>query len=149
MKTENKPAYFFSPSTVSFYPEAMLDDYRDAGTLPDDLVSVESKVFAEFSGTPPDGKVRGVLKGKPAWVDIPPLSAEELIQQAEETKQRLIDEASQKTQLWQTQLMLDIITDEDKTSLKEWMLYVQEVQAVDPSLGAGVVWPTPPASPAR
>ncbi|YAW66776.1 tail fiber assembly protein [Morganella morganii] len=149
MKTENKPAYFFSPSTVSFYPEAMLDDYRDAGTLPDDLVGVESKVFAEFSGTPPDGKVRGVLKGKPAWVDIPPLTAEELIQQAEETKQRLIAEASQKTQLWQTQLMLDIITDEDKTSLKEWMLYVQEVQAVDPSLWTAVVWPTPPASSAR
>ncbi|MEM7925907.1 tail fiber assembly protein [Morganella morganii] len=149
MKTENKPVYFFSPSTVSFYPELMLDDYRDAGTLPDDLVSVENEVFAEFSGTPPDGKVRGVIKGKPAWVDIPPLTAEELIQQAEETKQRLIAEASQKTQLWQTQLMLGIITEEDKASLKEWMLHVQEVQAVDPSLGADVVWPTPPASPAR
>ncbi|MGJ5645623.1 tail fiber assembly protein [Morganella morganii] len=149
MKTENKPVYFFSPSTVSFYPELMLDDYRDAGTLPDDLVSVENEVFAEFSGTPPDGKVRGVIKGKPAWVDIPPLTAEELIQQAEETKQRLIAEASQKTQLWQTQLMLGIITEEDKASLKEWMLYVQDVQAVDPSLGAVVVWPTPPASPAR
>uniref|UniRef100_UPI0021A6A9B9 tail fiber assembly protein n=1 Tax=Morganella morganii TaxID=582 RepID=UPI0021A6A9B9 len=64
-------------------------------------------------------------------------------------KQALIAEASQKTQLWQTQLMLDIITEEDKASLKEWMLYVQQVQAVDPSLGADVVWPTPPASPAR
>ncbi|YBC52206.1 tail fiber assembly protein [Morganella morganii] len=57
----------------------------------------------------------------------------------------MITEASQKTQLWQTQLMLDIITEEDKASLKEWMLYVQKVQAVDSSLGAGMVWPTPPA----
>ncbi|MEM8145841.1 tail fiber assembly protein [Morganella morganii subsp. sibonii] len=80
--------------------------------------------------------------------DLPP-TKEQLIEQAGYQKQALIAEASQKTQLWQTQLMLDIITDEDKASLKEWMLYVQEVQAVDPSLGAAVVWPTPPASPAR
>lgn len=79
----------------------------------------------------------------------PPVTKEQLIAEAEANKQALIAEANQKTQLWQTQLMLGIITDEDKASLREWMLYVQEVQAVDPSLGAGVVWPTPPASPAR
>ena len=79
----------------------------------------------------------------------PPVTEEQLIAEAEAKKQALIAEASQKTQLWQTQLMLGIITDEDKASLKEWMLYVQEVQAVDPSLGAAVVWPIPPASPAR
>ncbi|WP_241770837.1 tail fiber assembly protein [Morganella morganii] len=79
----------------------------------------------------------------------PPLTHEQHVAIAESQKQALIAEASQKTQLWQTQLMLGIITEEDKASLKEWMLYVQEVQAVDPSLGAAVVWPTPPASPAR
>lgn len=79
----------------------------------------------------------------------PPLTHEQHVAIAESQKQALIAEASQKTQLWQTQLMLGIITEEDKASLKEWMLYVQDVQAVDPSLGAGLVWPTPPVSPAR
>lgn len=79
----------------------------------------------------------------------PSPTKEQQAEQAEAKKQALIAEASQKTQLWQTQLILGIITEEDKASLKEWMLYVQEVQAVDPSPGAGVVWPTPPASPAR
>ncbi|HHN8289389.1 tail fiber assembly protein [Morganella morganii] len=73
-------------------------------------------------------------------------SHEQLIAEAEKQKQALISAANQKTQLWQTQLMLGIITEEDKASLKEWMLYVQKVQVVDPSLGAGVVWPTPPVS---
>ncbi|RUT67480.1 hypothetical protein CKG00_12535 [Morganella morganii] len=79
----------------------------------------------------------------------PPKTKEQLIAEVEAQKQHLIAEANQKTQLWQTQLLLGIITEEDKASLKEWMLYVQEVQVVDPSLGAAVVWPTPPASPAR
>lgn len=97
-------------------------------------------------------KIKGMHKMTAKEVDAhinPPVTEEQLIAEAEAKKQALIAEASQKTQLWQTQLMLGIITEEDKASLKEWMLYVQEVQAVDPSLGAAVVWPTPPASPAR
>ncbi|MEY1422450.1 tail fiber assembly protein [Morganella morganii] len=97
-------------------------------------------------------KIKGMHKMTAKEVDAhinPPVTKEQLTAEAEAKKQALIAEASQKTQLWQTQLMLGIITEEDKASLKEWMLYVQEVQAVDPSLGAAVVWPTPPASPAR
>lgn len=97
-------------------------------------------------------KIKGIHKMTAKEVDAhinPPVTKEQLTAEAEAKKQALIAEASQKTQLWQTQLMLGIITEEDKASLKEWMLYVQEVQAVDPSLGAAVVWPTPPASPAR
>ncbi|EMD0829329.1 tail fiber assembly protein [Morganella morganii] len=59
-------------------------------------------------------------------------------------KQSLITEANQKTQLWQTQLMLGIITDEDKASLTEWMLYVQKVQAVDTSTAPDIIWPEKP-----
>ncbi|HFS7102325.1 TPA: tail fiber assembly protein, partial [Morganella morganii] len=95
------------------------------------------------------GKVKEIDEKEALLIANPPPTKEQLIEQAEQQKQALIAEASQKTQLLQTQLMLGIITDEDKASLKEWMLYVQEVQAVDSSLGAGIVWPTPPASPAR
>lgn len=97
-------------------------------------------------------KIKGMKKMTAKEVDAhinPPVTKEQLIAEAETQKQMLIAETSQKTQLWQTQLMLGIITEEDKASLKEWMLYVQDVQAVDPSLGAGVVWPTPPVLPAR
>ncbi|EPV3838491.1 tail fiber assembly protein [Morganella morganii] len=146
MKTENKPAYFFSPSTVSFYPELMLDDYRDAGTLPDDLVAVESETFAEFSGTPPDGKVRGVIKGKPAWVDIPPLSAEELIQQAEETKQRLIAEVHTETEMLRAKLALDRIKDDEKALLNAWLDYLDELEAVDVSTAPDIIWPVKPVA---
>lgn len=141
--------YKWSPSHNNFFPESMLDEYVQAGWDLSDLISIGDDVFNKFSSTPPEGKVRACGDdGMPSWVDAPPPSQDELIKETEAKKQALIAEASQKTQLWQTQLMLGIITEEDKASLKEWMLYVQDVQAVDPSLGAGVVWPTPPASPA-
>lgn len=144
MKTENKPAYFFSPSTVSFYPEAMLDDYRDAGTLPDDLVSVESKVFAEFSGTPPDGKVRGVLKGKPAWVDIPPLTYEEAVAAAEADKQYLLSEASEAIAPLQDAVDLGMATPEEESLLKECKKYRVLLNRVDTSTAPDIVWPVKP-----
>lgn len=144
MKTENKPAYFFSPSTVSFYPEAMLDDYRDAGTLPDDLVSVESKVFAEFSGTPPDGKVRGVIKGKPAWVDIPPLTYEEAVAAAEANKQYLLSEASEAIAPLQDAVDLDMATPEEEALLKSWKKYRVLLNRVDTSTAPDITWPVKP-----
>ncbi|EPG9560411.1 tail fiber assembly protein [Morganella morganii] len=95
-----------------------------------------------------DGLIKMTGKEVDAHINPKP-TKEQLVAEAGFQKQALISEANQKTQLWQTQLMLEIITEEDKASLKEWMLYVQDVQAVDPSLGADVVWPTPPASQAR
>ncbi|HEG4395098.1 TPA: tail fiber assembly protein [Morganella morganii] len=140
----------FSAKESQFFIMNKKDDYEKNGIWPDDIVEVDGDVMHEYAGIPPESKRLGAdKKGKPAWVDIPPLTYEQHVAIAEAQKQALIAEASQKTQLWQTQLMLGIITEEDKASLKEWMLYVQEVQAVDPSPGADVVWPTPPASPAR
>lgn len=140
----------FSAEKLQFFILKKQDGYEASGIWPDDIKQVSDDVMETFSGTPPSGMRLGAdKKGNPAWVDIPPLTHEQHVTIIEAQKQALIAEASQKTQLWQTQLMLGIITDEDKASLKEWMLYVQEVQAVDSSLGAGIVWPTPPASPAR
>lgn len=74
----------------------------------------------------------------------PPKTKEQLIAEAEAQKQHLIAEASQKTQMWQTQLLLGVITEEDKASLKGWMLYVQHVQAVDVSTAPDITWPVNP-----
>ncbi|KJF75983.1 hypothetical protein UA45_20925, partial [Morganella morganii] len=131
-----------------FYAKDWIDDYGDS--YPADAIDVDESVFIEYTSAAPVGKVRVAgKKGVPQWADEPPLTHEQHVAIAESQKQVLIAEASEKTELWRTQLMLGIITDEDKASLKEWMLYVQKVQAVDPSPGAAVVWPIPPVSPAR
>ncbi|RBX44555.1 phage tail protein [Escherichia coli] len=38
-----------------------------------------------------------------------------------------------KTQLWDSQLRLGIISDENKQKLTEWMLYAQKVESTDTS----------------
>lgn len=115
---------------------AQKSEIKELGKLPDGVTTIAPDVdFPKWNGK--------------KWVTDNAAKKAADIAAAEAQKQYLIAEANQKTQLWQTQLMLGIITEEDKASLKEWMLYVQEVQVVDPSLGAAVVWPTPPASPAR
>lgn len=66
--------YLYSPQDNSFYPKLLESDYKLAGTWPDDAIEIESDVFYEFSGTPPEGKQRGAgSDGMPHWVDIPPL----------------------------------------------------------------------------
>lgn len=69
---------------------------------------------------------------------------EEIRAQAEAKKERLIAEANKKTQAWQTQLMLGMISDEDKKSLIAWMAYVQNVQAIDTHHPERIVWPVQP-----
>lgn len=58
---------------------------------------------------------------------------EEQLLQAENQKQKLLQQAREKTQFWQIQLALGIITDSDKQQLMNWMKYVQQVEATDTS----------------
>jgi len=78
------------------------------------------------------------------WVTDP---AEEKAAAVKETKERqaeLIAEANSITQAWQTQLRLEMITESDKTSLMEWMKYVQAVQSVRTEDAPDVKWPEKP-----
>ena len=58
---------------------------------------------------------------------------EEQRQQAENEKQSLLQLVRDKTQLWDSQLRLGIISDENKQKLTEWMLYAQKVESTDSS----------------
>lgn len=74
-------------------------------------------------------------------------SAEEkaaAVKEANERQAELIAEANSITQAWQTQLRLEMITESDKTSLMEWMKYVQAVQAVRTEDAPDVKWPEKP-----
>lgn len=66
------------------------------------------------------------------------------VEVANQQKAALLAEAQQTISLWQTELQLGIISDEDKTSLIAWMNYIKAVQAVDTSTAPDIIWPTPP-----
>jgi hypothetical protein len=63
---------------------------------------------------------------------------------AEQQKAALLVEAQATISLWQTELQLGIISDDDKASLIAWMNYIKAVQAVDPSAAPDINWPEKP-----
>lgn len=66
------------------------------------------------------------------------------VEVAEQQKAALLAEAQTAISLWQTELQLGIISDEDKASLIAWMNYIKAVQAVDTSKAPGIIWPDKP-----
>ncbi|WP_414147570.1 tail fiber assembly protein [Erwinia sp. BNK-24-b] len=63
---------------------------------------------------------------------------------AEAEKTAHIVEANNVTQIWQTQLLLGLITDADKVSLTAWMKYVQAVSSLDTATVQDIIWPEKP-----
>lgn len=63
---------------------------------------------------------------------------------AEQTKQNFLAIARSTISIWQTELQLGTIDDEDKASLIEWLAYIKEVQAVITSSAPHINWPTSP-----
>jgi len=66
------------------------------------------------------------------------------VEAAERQKAALLAEAQTTISLWQTELQLGIISDEDKASLIAWMKYIKAVQAVDTSKAPDIIWPDKP-----
>lgn len=63
---------------------------------------------------------------------------------AEQQKAALLVQAQATISLWQTELQLGIISDEDKASLIARMNYIKAVQAVDASAAPDINWPEKP-----
>lgn len=66
------------------------------------------------------------------------------VEAADQKKAALLLEAQTIISLWQTELQLGIISDEDKASLIAWMNYIKAVQTVDTSAAPDINWPEKP-----
>lgn len=78
------------------------------------------------------------------WVTDEAAQQAAQIAQAEQTKARLLNDAKNSISLWQTELQLGIISDDDKTQLTTWMRYIQALQKVDTATAPDLTWPEQP-----
>lgn len=136
--------HHYSPSKNAFYPDELKQDYLDAGSFPDDTIEVEDDVWLEYAGnSPPEDKVRIAGEGgRPTWGNLPALTQAQRTAQTNEKKQQLLNQVKSTTQLWQTQLSLGMLSDENKGRLIAWMKYAQQVESVD---AGSPNWPEEPA----
>lgn len=100
---------------------------------------------AEVEKIPDDADIYGGWVYSDGTVIEKELSQEEIIKQASLKKSSLLDEARSTISIWQTELQLGIISDEDKASLITWMQYIKDVRAVDTSTAPQITWPASPA----
>ncbi|MBS9206340.1 tail fiber assembly protein [Escherichia coli] len=66
------------------------------------------------------------------------------VEAAEQQKSVQLLFAKEKIILWQTELQLGIISDEDKEKLMSWVNYIKAVQAVDTQKAHNIIWPKKP-----
>lgn len=137
---------FFSATTCWFYQMDMKPDYIDAGSWPDDAVEMTDKEKETYwtKQAPPGKQLGGDKKGRPVWIDIPPLTHAELVEQAEAKKQVLITEVHTETEMLRAKLALKRIKPDEESLLIAWLDYLDLLEAVDTSLAPDIDWPQKP-----
>ncbi|MBA3145104.1 tail fiber assembly protein [Salmonella enterica] len=104
------------------------------GPLPENVTSVS-----------PDGEYQK-WDGK-AWVKDEVAETAARLREAEGTKNRLLQMASEKVAPLQDAVDLDIATDDEKAQLDEWKKYRVQVNRVDTSTAPKIDWPKKPEQP--
>ncbi|MFB9085835.1 tail fiber assembly protein [Erwinia tracheiphila] len=79
-----------------------------------------------------------------AWVTNEDAQKNGQVMEVQQKKASLLAEAQSAISLWQTELQLGIISDNDKASLIAWMKYIQALNAVDTSTAPDIEWPVKP-----
>ena len=99
-------------------------------------------INAGYTGISPSGPYQK-WNGK-TWVTDADAKQVADLAAAEQKKASLIANAQATISLWQTELQLGLISDEDKASLIAWMKYIKAVQTVDTSKAPDITWPNKP-----
>lgn len=139
--------YYFSAAANEFIPLDLEQQYRDAGTFPDDSELIADEISEEFLQPAPEGKIRVVDEnGMPAWGDIPPPTHDEEIANAEAQKQMLIDQANEymNSKQWPGKASLGRLSNDEVAQYNAWLDYLDELEAVDTSKAPDIIWPYKP-----
>lgn len=102
-------------------------------------VIVGDGVFAAIGYSYADG----VFSAPPA----PEPTHQELVQQAENERQNRLTSADSIFLEWQTKLLLNIASEDEKNSVIAWVNYKDAVRAVDTNQAPNITWPEQPPIP--
>ncbi|HDL8401550.1 TPA: tail fiber assembly protein [Yersinia enterocolitica] len=135
---------YFSPSTVGFYSKHLISDGSYDGSLPSDIVELSTAENETYKGTnPPSGQMLGALDGRPAWVDLPPPTHEELVARANAKKSQLKAIADSEIEWRQDAVDDKSASTKEIADLAAWRKYRVELMRVDTS-APDIEWPIIP-----
>jgi hypothetical protein len=81
-----------------------------------------------------------------AWVTNVTAQTAAAVSAALEKQATLLATAKSTISVWQTELLLGVISDADKTSLTSWISYIKALQSVNTSSPSTIAWPSTPTS---
>lgn len=139
--------YAYSPTSNLFYPVALRADYEKASSWPADPVGISDEIYFEYSGIPPEGKIRrSDANGMPCWIDAPSKSKEQLIAEAEKVRQVLIAQANDymNSKQWPGKAAIGRLRGNEMAQYNLWLDYHDALEAVDTSSTSDINWPVPP-----
>lgn len=101
--------------------------------------------YGSVAIAPADGATYFWIDG--AWVnEANAYTHDELVAQAEATRNNLLATARKTISEWQSELLLGTITDDEKAQLVAWLAYIKLLKAVDTSTAPDITWPPVPAT---
>ncbi|HAS1141130.1 tail fiber assembly protein [Enterobacter cloacae] len=136
---------FYSAKNNGFYPYSLIDEYRNAGNIPGDLVEITERWHEYLL----DGQSRGRIispdeYGSPVLSDPPEPTKDELISAAEAQKQRLLADATAAVAPLQDAVDLGMATETEIARLHEWKKYRVHLNRVDTTKTTDIEWPELP-----
>lgn len=123
----------FAKSTMGFYE-------NDSSHAPDDAFEITDELYNQLKGQ----VVIIGADGIPERGESTSPTRDQLIAFADETKLRLLSEASILIAPLQDAFDLDEATEHEKTRLREWKQYRIAVNRTDTSFAPDINWPEPP-----
>lgn len=134
--------FLFNVVNSAFYAEYMLLDgsYGDIDVT-EFIEPTPAEMTKYHKTTPPAGQQLGTVDDRPAWVDLPPPSHEQLVSLAEQQKSQMRKTADSEIVWLQDAVDAGSATEEETVALTEWKNYrvlLMRVDILKP------VWPTPP-----
>lgn len=139
--------YAYSPTSNLFYPVALRADYEKVSSWPADPLGVSDEIYFEYSGIPPEGKIRrSDTNGMPCWIDAPSKSKEELIAEAEKVRQVLIAQANDymNSKQWPGKAAIGRLRGNELAQYNLWLDYLDVLDAMTISGVEAISWPVPP-----
>ena len=141
---------YFVPSVPIFIQAEWYTDgtYSEENWYSDAVLVSEEEAAKYWMTTPPEGKKLGSVDGRPAWIDVPPPTHEEMIQAAERQKQRRIKAANDfiNNKQWPGKAAIGRLKGDELAQYNLWLDYLDALEVVDISRAPDIDWPTPPAS---
>ncbi|EKN3386197.1 tail fiber assembly protein [Yersinia enterocolitica] len=132
----------FSASVKTFYTQNMIDDGSYDIGLPVDLIDVTDEELSTYwKQSPPLRKMLGVIGGRPAWVDLPPPTHEELVANADAKKIQLKAIVDSEIEWRQDAVDDGSASDKEITALASWRKYRVALMRIDTSKAPDIIWP--------